>query len=58
MAEIARALGRRAAPRDTLYRPVALERVAAALAAAPLTEVVQTLPGDAKALSRAAFATS
>ena len=57
MAEIAHALGRRAAPRDTLYRAVAPERVAAALAAAPLAEVVQTPPGDAKALSRAAFAT-
>jgi FO synthase len=57
MAEIARALGRRAAPRDTLYRSVSPERVAAALAAAPLAEVVQTPPGDAQALSRAAFAT-
>ena len=56
MTAIAAALGRVAEQRDTLYRPVPHERIAAALAAAPLADVVQTPPGDARALSRLGFA--
>jgi FO synthase len=52
MAEIIAALGRRPQQRDTLYRPVAPERAAAAADAPPLADIVQTAPGDPHALSR------
>jgi FO synthase len=52
MTEIAASLGRVAEQRDTLYRPVPRERVAAAHGAAPLAAIVETPPGDARALSR------
>jgi FO synthase len=51
MHAIIAALGRRSEQRDTLYRPASAERQRAALAAAPLLPVVETRPGDPRALA-------
>jgi FO synthase len=52
MRDIARSVGRMPTQRDTLYRPVALEREEAGLNAPPLTSVLQSSPHDPYALSR------
>jgi FO synthase len=57
MRDIARSAGRKAAQRDTLYRPAPQEREAAGLNAPPLTSASQTSPLDPLALSRLQFAT-
>jgi len=56
MRDIVRSAGRKAAQRDTLYRPVTQEREASGLKAPPLTSVSQTSPHDPHALSRLQFA--
>ena len=53
MRAIIASLGRSALQRDTLYRPASAERQRAALAAAALLPVVETRPGDPRALAKA-----
>jgi FO synthase len=53
MRAIIRSLGRAPQQRETLYRPASVERQHAAEAASPLLPVIQTLPGDPRALANA-----
>jgi len=58
MKKAIKSLGRTSAQRDTLYRPVSLERRQASIDAAPLSAAVQTPPGGSRSLASMARATT